>query len=244
MFEFADCSQTLVKVHRRLLGHFGQPGPYAQLDPVSQLVMGLVGGRTRGEVSLSAYRVLSSRFGSWEVVRDASPANIQKAISQVTFAEVKAYRLRAALSMVTRLNGKLTLENLKPMSVIDALLWLERLPGVGRKTSAATVNFSTLRKPALVIDTHHLRVMRRFGLVGARTDFRQAYDRIMPALPASWDAAEMDLHHQLMKLLGQSICRHQTPTCNCCPVSDLCASAIRKLADEAREPELSVLGSR
>lgn len=222
VFQFADCSQTLVEVHRRLLRHFGSPGPHVQLDPVSQLVMGLIGGRTRGEVSLSAFCALFRHFGSWEAVRDAPATRIQKEILQVTFAEVKAQRFRAALELVTRLNGKLTLDNLEPMPVIDALLWLERLPGVGRKTSAATVNFSTLRKPALVIDTHHLRMLRRLGVVGNKADFLQAYDKVMPALPTAWGANEVDLHHQLMKLLGQTICRYQAPECDCCPVNDLC----------------------
>ena len=65
----------------------------------------------------------------------------------------------------------------------ESLIWLERLSGVGRKFAAATPNFGTLARPALVIDTHHLRVLRRLGFVGWRADLRKTYDTVMPLLP-------------------------------------------------------------
>ena len=49
--------------------------------------------------------------------------------------------------------------------VEQGLRWLEEIYGVGRKIAAATLNFSTLRKRAMVVDTHVLRVLRRFGFV-------------------------------------------------------------------------------
>ena len=53
-----DRSQTLAEIHRRLQRRFGPQGPFLPFDPVSQLVMGLIGGRTRGEVSKSAFEAL------------------------------------------------------------------------------------------------------------------------------------------------------------------------------------------
>lgn len=215
----------LAEIHTRLLRRFGPQGPFLLLDPVSQLVMGLIGGKTTGEVSKAAFKKLRRSFGCWEAVRDAPVAEIQAAIAEVTFAELKAPRLKAALKAVTVTEGRLALDSLAGLGVEDALAWLERLQGVGRKTAAATLNFSTLRRAALVIDTHHLRILRRLGLVDRHADYREAYDRIMPLLPPGWAAADLDQHHQLMKALGQNLCPHGTPFCLRCPLQDLCPTA-------------------
>lgn len=224
--EFCDRQGEVAQIDRLLRNRFGQPGPWRRLDPVSQLVLGMVGGRTIEADSLRAFETLVRRFSSWEGVRDAPDKEIHKSIDSVTYAETKAERLKAALSIVTVLRGGLTLDFLRALRVDDALVWLERLPGVGRKTSAVTLNFSTLRMPALVIDTHHLRVLRRLGLVGSRAGAREAYDRIVPCMPLTWGTEALDDHHQLMKRLGQANCHHKAPSCRDCPLAALCRTQV------------------
>ncbi|WP_195818335.1 endonuclease III domain-containing protein [Roseobacter sp. MH60115] len=192
------------------------------LDPVSQLVMGLIGGKTRGDISTSVFRALKGRFRDWESLRDAPVQEIRHLIAPVTFAEVKARRLKSALQMVTASQGALTLDLLKPMSVSASLNWLEKLPGVGRKTAATVLNFSTLRKPALVIDTHHLRVARRLGLIRQRAGTVEAFEQLSPLLPQQWGAPNVDSHHQLIKRHGQRQCPTRWPTCHGCCLADLC----------------------
>ena len=212
----------LAEIHGRLLARLGRPGPFRPFDPVSQLVMGIIGGRTLGAESLRAFGTLRARFASWEALRDGPGAAVEAAIRPVTFAEAKARHLQRALRQVTALRGRLELDFLGDWPVEDALAWLERLPGVGRKVSAATLNFSSLRRPALVIDTHHLRVLARLRLVGPQASIAAAYDHIVPRLPAAWDAAELDDHHQLLKRLGQLPCHARDPACGGCPLSQLC----------------------
>ncbi len=215
-------TDRLVAIHRRLFCCFGQPGSYFLLDPVSQLVMGLVGGRTRGDVSAAAFLRLRKRFADWESLRDAPAAEIRRFIFDVTFSEVKAPKLKEALQAITASQNALTLDFLRTFSVNSALGWLEQLPGVGRKTAATVLNFSTLRKPALVLDTHHLRVLRRLGLIGQRDSTEEVYERLVPLLPNSWNAKDIDDHHQLVKMLGQRLCRSTQPVCSLCPLRDIC----------------------
>ncbi|WP_421701124.1 endonuclease III domain-containing protein [Aliiroseovarius sp.] len=217
-----DRTERLTIIHSRLTEHFGLPEPRQPLDPVSQLVMGLIGGRTRGAVSATALTRLRLHYADWESLRDAPVTDIEHMISGVTFAEIEAPWLKAALLEITVMRGALTLDFLAALPVSAALAWLERLPGVGRKTAATVLNFSTLRRRALVIDTHHLRVITRLGLVGHGASMEQAYDRLAPLLPSDWSAAELDAHHQLVKQLGQ--CRPAVPTCSPCPLNDLCAA--------------------
>lgn len=215
----------LAVIDERLRRHFGLSTRSLRRDPVSQLILALIGGRTRSAVSKRAFETLQSRFGAWAALRDAPVDQIQAAIRPVTFAEIKAPRLKAALIAITEAQGGLTLDSLADLPVEGALAWLERLPGVGRKAAAATLNVSTLRMRALVIDIHHLRVLRRLALVGIRSNLTQAYDRLMPLLPPDWSAAALDEHHQRMKRLGQTVCRQDGPLCHCCPLRDLCPSA-------------------
>ena len=212
----------IADAHRRLLARFGRPGPFRHLDPVSQLIMGIIGGRTLGADSLRAFKALLGEFASWEALRDGPAAAVEAAIRPVTYGPAKARHLQRALRQVTVLRGRLELDFLGDWPVEPALAWLERLPGVGRKVSAATLNFSKLRRPALVIDTHHLRVLARLRLVGPRATIAMAYDHIVPRLPETWDAAELDDHHQLLKKLGQTYCHAGVPSCGGCPLRALC----------------------
>ena len=239
MLDIGDSRDRLGNIHRRLHRRFDQQGPYLLPDPVSQLVLAMIGGKTPANVSNTAFERLADRFRQWEALLEASAIEIETLIADVTFAEIKAPRLKSALAQVLDTNKQLTLANLSEMSVENALLWLEQLPGVGRKTSAVVLNFSTLQRRALVIDTHHLRVLRRLRLIGWRCDTRHAYDQIMPLLPAAWSADDFSEHHQLIKLLGQTVCRHAAAMCSICPLVSLCPtgrSSQRRLTPENRSP--------
>lgn len=223
-----DQPTLLADIHRRLLQRFGPQGPYVLLDPLSQLVMAIVSVRTHSDISVKAFLALLVRFGGWEALRDAPVAEIQEAIGGVTYAERKAPDLKAALEAITAQHGRLTLDMLDDLNVPEALRHLERLRGVGRKVAAATLNLSTLRKAALVVDTHMLRIVKRLAIVDARCDTCQAYDHLMALAPADWMAADFDQHHQLMKELGRQICRAGWPACHACPLNGLCPTAAAK----------------
>lgn len=212
----------LSEIHQVLLDYFGGQGPFWRPDPVSQLVLSFLGSRTRGEVSLAAFERLLDRFGNWDAVREAPEMDILDCIGDVTYAEDKAIRLKATLQTIRYANGHLSLQCLSDLSAAQAMNWLRRLPGVGAKVAAATLNFSTLRKAVMVIDTHHLRVLQRFGIAGQKADIDHAFELIMPMLPAQWGADEMDEHHALVKKLGQTLCRHQAAACSQCPIRRNC----------------------
>ena len=79
--------------------------------------------------------------------------------------------------------GTLSLEHLEGLPVTEARAWLETLPGVGPKTSAAVLSFSELRGIALPVDSHHHRVAQRLGLIAANVDVGPSHAdfRIVPA---------------------------------------------------------------
>ena len=95
---------------------------------------------------------------------DAPTAEVEAAIAAAQWPEQKAPRIQAALHAITERNhGVLTLDFLADLSVTAARAWLESINGIGPKTSAATLLFSTLRMPALPVDSHHHRVAQRLA---------------------------------------------------------------------------------
>jgi HhH-GPD superfamily base excision DNA repair protein len=132
------------------------------------LVSSLLSHRTRNADSGKAFKALRAAYPDWAAVRDAPTADIQATISGVTWPEQKAPRIQQILRGITeRRGGDLSLDFLADMPVTEARAWLEELSGVGPKTSATVLSFSTLRRPALPVDSHHHRVAQRTGLIPA-----------------------------------------------------------------------------
>ncbi|WP_371933298.1 endonuclease III domain-containing protein [Ruegeria discodermiae] len=183
----------------------------------------MIGGLTHGDVSLGCYTRLRDHIRCWEDLRDAPVAEIHELIRSVEIPEKKAPRLKAALQFVSASQGSLSLDFLGEMPADAAIIRLEKLDGIGRKTSAAVLKFSTLRKAVLLVDTHLLRVAARLGLISRKASIEKAYDTLMPLLPGQWEADDMDNHHQLIKLHGQTLCRPAVPKCGCCPVREVCS---------------------
>ena len=118
--------------------------------------------------------------------------------------------------------GEWSLDFLGTMPVRDARAWLEALPGVGPKTSAAVLSFSTLRRPALPVDSHHHRVAARTGLIPATLVVGPSHQMLAAQLPPDWDAQQVYDNHEVLMLHGQQCCFFQNPACGRCPLLDLC----------------------
>lgn len=224
-------ADKLPHIHRLLLGYYGQPKPREPWDPLTQLIYSILSSRTKTPTSHQVMRDLERHFpgagpGNWEPVRDASIPDIERAIAIVTFPEQKAPQLKETLEQISQRTGALSLDFLARYRTDKIRSWLEQFPGVGPKTSGAVVNFSTLRRRALCVDSHHLRVAQRMCLV-PRADAATTEERLMRLVPETWDAAMLDEHHSLIKLHAQTLCTFNDPKCSDCPVLQLCPTGKR-----------------
>ncbi|WP_442680382.1 endonuclease III domain-containing protein [Sphingomonas sp. ASY06-1R] len=118
----------------------------------------------------------------------------------------------------------LHLDFLGEVPLKDALAWLEQLPGVARKVSAATLNGSTLRRPVFIVDTHVQRVLQRLGFVGAHADIQAVSEQVTAGAP-DWSGDDFLAFHVATKRLGQRVCRPEAPDCAHCPLAFDCPSA-------------------
>ncbi|MGU3539089.1 endonuclease III domain-containing protein [Methylobacterium sp. A54F] len=218
-------AEKALAVHARLCPVYGCPIPYFHsLDPLSELVSSLLSHRTRNADSGRAFKALRARFPDWSDLLDAPVPEIEALIRGVTWPELKAPRIQAILRAVQARHGSLDLGFLAGLGVEAARAWLEAIPGVGPKTSAAVLSFSTLRMPALPVDSHHHRVAQRLGLVGPRIDVGPAHPILRAQLPADWSAQDLYDNHEILMLHGQNVCHHARPACGRCVLVDLCPS--------------------
>jgi endonuclease III len=113
----------------------------------------------------------------------------------------------------------------------------ESIPGVGPKTSAAVLSFSTLRKAALPVDSHHHRVAQRTGLIPRTLSVGPSHAALAALLPPDWDAQQVYDNHEVMMLHGQRCCFFRNPACRRCAILDLCPTGQGLVVHTAAEAE-------
>lgn len=232
--DLQNLKDKALAIHQRLCASYGCPIPYFHaFDPLSELMSSLLSHRTRNADSGRAFKALRARYADWDALMDAPTEEVEKTIQGVTWPEQKAPRLQAVLRAIQERHGALTLDFLTEMPVEEARAWLESIPGIGPKTSAAVLSFSNLRKAALPVDSHHHRVAQRTGLIQQSMNVGPSHAALAALLPADWDAQEVYDHHEVMMLHGQRCCFFNNPACGRCPILDLCPTGQGRMAGQS-----------
>lgn len=104
-------------------------------------------------------------------------------------------------------------------TVPDSIEELTKLSGVGRKTANLIVG-DVYHKPAVVVDTHCIRITRRLGLHNEK-DAGKIEKILKSILPPE---ESNDFCHRLV-LFGRDICTARSPKCETCPLADFCPKA-------------------
>ena len=178
-------SETLRRLQALLVQRFGRIERTAAewREPEWVLVQGVIGARTKSEVSNAAADRMLKRWGSWEAVAGAKLAELKAELATQTYPNIAAERLKASLSALIEGRGAVDLAHLADMETEAAMRWLEQLPGIGRKIAAGVMNASRLDRRATVLDSHHTRILQRMGLVPPKASIERAFAAIMPVMP-------------------------------------------------------------
>ena len=107
--------------------------------------------------------------------------------------------------------------------VPDTIEALTTLPGVGRKT-ANLICGDVYGKPAVVVDTHCIRITARLGL-HKETDQKKIEDALRRLLPPE---ESNDFCHRLV-LHGRAVCNARSPKCADCCMNGFCRYGIKEL---------------
>ena len=101
-------------------------------------------------------------------------------------------------------------------NVPDTIEELTTLSGVGRKTANLVVG-DIFKKPAVVCDTHFIRLCNRLGLVESDNPLtvEKAMRKLLPPDKSN------DFCHRSV-LFGRDICTARKAFCDRCPLEDIC----------------------
>jgi len=218
---FCGQSADLRTIRDRLKIAFGRDRSGVRVSAINQFIRSFIASRTLDWQSDRAFTRLLNRYSGPEALAEAPVAEIEAALDGVQFADKKARELKDALLHIRARAGSVDLEFLAGLDVETALVWLEQIRGVGRKIAAATLNFSTLRKRAFVVDTHIIRIMRRFGFVKPNAETEDVYEAVMAAA-RDMSADDLTELHWHLKRLGQNTCKAFQASCHACPLSESC----------------------
>ena len=110
--------------------------------------------------------------------------------------------------------------------VPDTIEKLTTLPGVGRKT-ANLICGDVFGKPAVVVDTHCIRITARLGL-HKQTDQKKIETELKKLLPPG---ESNDFCHRLV-LHGRAVCTARSAKCRECCMKEFCRTGIKELKNE------------
>jgi endonuclease III len=225
MIEMKSPIHTKIKwIFPKLEKVYGKKVWKVHSDPLSELIATILSQNTSDLNSHRAYISLKSRFKTWDQARRAQIREIANTIRSGGLADIKAKRIQAILRQIFEENGKLNLNFLKRWSTERIRAYLERFHGVGEKTIACVLLFS-LKRPALPVDTHVLRVSKRLGLVPQKINVPKAEHILEELVPSGW---VYQFHLNLIEH-GRKICKAANPLCRECVLLETCDYGKKRL---------------
>ena len=154
---------------------------------------------------------LFERYRTMQDFADADPDEVAKYIHSCGFYATKSRDIVGMCQMMLdEFSGEL------PTTLED----LTRLPGIGRKT-ANLIMGEIYGKPAVVTDTHMIRLSNRLGLVKTK-DPRKVEDAMRQLLPPE---ESNDFCHRTV-LHGRAVCTARKPKCDECCMNGFCKKVI------------------
>ncbi len=191
-------------------------------DPWRLLIMGRLSAQcTDARVNIVC-RELFSRYPDAKSLANAELTEVERIIMPCGLYRMKAKNIvDASRMLVDEYGGKLPRE-------MDELL---RFPGVGRKIANLLIG-DVFGGPAVVCDTHCIRICARLGMYPEKLKDPTKIERILLELI---DPAEgSDFCHRIV-LFGRDVCTARAPSCGSCPLRELCEHAKRE--EKSREKE-------
>ena len=161
---------------------------------------------------------LFAKYPSVSALADAGADAIEAVVKPCGLGHSKARDIHACMTMLRdEYGGK----------VPDDFNELLRLPGVGRK-SANLIMGDVFGKPAIVTDTHCIRLVNRMGLVDQIREPKKVEMALWKIIPPKEGS---DFCHRLV-MHGREVCTARTkPYCSRCCLQDICG----KVGVEAHE---------
>jgi endonuclease-3 len=178
-------------------------------DPWRLLVMGRLSAQcTDARVNIVC-KELFAKYPDALSMASASLSDVEEIVRPCGLYHTKAQNIiDASRMLITEFGGEMPHE-------MDELL---RFPGVGRKI-ANLLRGDLFGLPAIVADTHCIRLCGRFGFYPQSEKDPTRVEKTL--VPIVEPAEQSDLCHRLV-MFGRDVCTARAPQCAECPLFDLC----------------------
>ena len=151
---------------------------------------------------------LFAAYPTLEAMANADLTHVEELVHSCGFYKHKARDIILACQhLIRRFDGKV------PDNMEDLL----SLPGVGRKTANLLLG-DIYKQPAVVCDTHCIRICGKLGLTDGTKDPQKAEMQLWKVLPP---AESSDFCHRIV-LHGRAVCSARAPRCENCTLAPFC----------------------
>lgn len=156
-------------------------------------------------------RELFVKYPTLESFANAELTELEAAVKPCGFYKTKAKSIKEAADRLLNVYGGV---------LPDTMEELLTLPGIGRKTANLLLG-DVYGKPAVVADTHFIRITGRLGLTRNKEPAKVEADlrNILPPEESS------DFCHRIV-LFGRDVCSARKPRCADCPMSSFCPGKV------------------
>lgn len=151
--------------------------------------------------------ILFSKYPTLEALAEADEKNISDIIRSCGFYKTKAHDISLASKMLVNEYGGV---------VPDTIEELIKLPGIGRKTANLVVG-DVYGKPAVVCDTHCIRITNLLGFTNSKDPVKCENE-----LRELLDPKESNNFCHRMVLHGRAVCVARKPKCEICVLKEIC----------------------
>ena len=179
------------------------------VDAWKLLVMGRLSAQcTDARVNIVC-RELFSEFPTVDALADAPLERIEEIVRPCGLYRVKASDLKNPCRMLIDDFGGI---------VPDSMDELLKLPGVGRKIANLLLG-DIYKRPAVVADTHCIRICGRLGFYPETLKDPVKVERIMSECLVPEE--QSDFCHRIVQF-GRDVCMARSPKCDECPLAEIC----------------------
>ena len=154
-------------------------------------------------------KTLFEKFPTLDSLADAPLNEIAETVRSCGLWQKKSENIKEECQIVRDRFGGVV-----PSNMEDLL----SLPGVGRKIANLLLG-DIYGKPAVVTDTHCIRICGRLGLYDESLKDPYKVERILVKLIQP--EKQSDFCHRIVQF-GRDVCTARSPQCDLCPLSDLC----------------------
>lgn len=187
------------------------PNPVCELEyhkDYELLIAVMLSAQTTDKRVNMVTRVLFKKYPSLLSLSQADIKDVQSIIKSIgTYHKKASNVVEIAKSLLAEQNG----------IVPNNREYLEKLPGVGRKTTNVVLS-NLYDVPCIAVDTHVSRVSKRLDFAKEQDDVCVIEKKLTKKIPA---VKLNRMHHQLV-LFGRYYCKAQKPLCEECKLQDKC----------------------